>query len=342
MASPRRGPEFRPRSSCVYASTCWGDRAGTIPAMAQPGSDRAPHRGRALRTMTGALGRAARRRPLSSRIGNSPRRRRRARLRRQARGQVARPAKAVILLLAGARPSAEEFRALIFVRGDEPRRGVGVLRRVYHRPQWIFSAPRTSCRRTCGRGAWPTSSTSITVERACPRDDLSRLRHADAARVGQSERPFPACISLDWWKRHLPEHADRRAAGGQGHRPHVDAPGRPAPDQTFSAKNVTMPAESRRAPEDREFASVCRARGGWRARLWPRSRCRSTRRTPEGDALPRRFHIPGAARAHRRARPRADGEVATFLQAVASYRRRRRRFLLPMLVLTGFAAVASA
>lgn len=152
--------------------------------------------------------------------------------------------KAVILLSpAGARSSAEEFRALMGSFGVTNRgEALAFLRRVYHRPQWIFQLLAHELPANLRRRGVADLFDSITVERSVPEDDLSRLGMPMLLVWGQSERLFPGS-HLDWWKRHLPEHAIVEQPEGMGHCPHVDAPGRLAHRiVSFLRENVTMPA----------------------------------------------------------------------------------------------------
>lgn len=140
---------------------------------------------------------------------------------------LARPSRVRALVLvspAGARGSDEERRALkaaFDVRSRTEARAF--LQRLYHRPPWFSELLLHELPSSVARPAVRELLESTTNDDAPDPEALKSLKMPILLVWGRSERLLPE-THLDYFSRHLPEHAVIERPEGFGHCPHFDAP----------------------------------------------------------------------------------------------------------------------
>lgn len=140
---------------------------------------------------------------------------------------AARPERVRALVLvspAGARASDEEWREIRRSFQIASRRDAkAFLERLYHRPPWFVHLLAHEFPATLGRAAVRDLLETATNDHAPSPDALRSLPMPVLLLWGKSERLLPE-THLEYFKRHLPEHAVIERPDGFGHCPHFDDP----------------------------------------------------------------------------------------------------------------------
>jgi pimeloyl-ACP methyl ester carboxylesterase len=117
----------------------------------------------------------------------------------------------------------DELRGVFAIdSADGARR---LLQRLYHRAPWYLPVLAPGLREVMQRAAVRDVMGAATPDDLPTPDSLRQLSMPILLLWGQSERLLPAS-SLDYFRRHLPEHALIEEPAGFGHSPHFDDPTR--------------------------------------------------------------------------------------------------------------------
>jgi pimeloyl-ACP methyl ester carboxylesterase len=117
----------------------------------------------------------------------------------------------------------DELRGVFAIdSADGARR---LLERLYHRAPWYLPALAPGLREVMQRAAVRDVMGAATPDDLPTAESLRQLSMPILLLWGQSERLLPAS-SLDYFRRHLPEHALIEEPAGFGHSPHFDDPAR--------------------------------------------------------------------------------------------------------------------
>jgi pimeloyl-ACP methyl ester carboxylesterase len=121
-------------------------------------------------------------------------------------------------------PSGEALGRLLSAFDLKSRRdAVALVRRLYHDPPWYAGLMASGVREVFASEPIRDVLASIRPEHAITPEQIAQLRAPTLFVWGRSEKLLPP-DHLEWYRRHLPKHAEVLEPQDFGHCPHLDRP----------------------------------------------------------------------------------------------------------------------